>query len=286
MLVEFLGLPGCGKSTLSRNVGELLVARGLRIDETTYDLDHRRPTLARQRAKLAFSASFAAHKPGTALADVLSILGTRQASLSDMIKVSVNWLYISSVAAARQASPVVTILDQGIAQAVWSIALSARRGAWVELLSPTRRRIAAAPDLVVRVRADLETIGKRLDARRERISRLDKLGRDRHALQRAEAICDVITTRLRAIGIPVLEIVNDEAADLAQGAHRVGDVITAALQRHELAPEAKQEWAMAIDAGATGRSSRFDPTSPRPFALRAPAAARCGTRASAADKGV
>jgi hypothetical protein len=285
MLIEFLGLPGCGKSTLARLVGDHLKEQGLRVKEPTYILDHQLHKAARRRTKFRLLTSFSARNPRTALADLLIILRTRQASLSDMQKASFNWLYISCLATGQPASPVVTLLDQGIAQAVWSIALAARRETWVDLLAQGRWRNGGLPDLVVSVHADLATIGERLDARTTRVSRMDHLGHDLHALRRGEAICGVIATTLRAMRVPVIDIVSNEAPDLATGAHRVSDVILTALRNYgsELATE--QARALGIDAGAISRCGGSTPASTRRINGPGPRA-RTPTSAQSGDKGV
>ena len=259
--------------------------QGLPVKEPTYVLDHQLRKVARRRAKFRLLTSFGARNPRTALADLQIILRTRQASLSDMQRASFNWLYISCLATGRPASPVVTLLDQGIAQAVWSIALAARRDTWVDLLAQGRWRNGGLPDLVVSVHTDLATIGERLDARITRVSRMDHLGHDLHALRRGEAICDVIATTFRAMRVPVIDIVSNEAPDLTFGAHRVSDAIVTALHNQGSELAAEQERPLGIDAGAISRCGGSKPASTRRINGPGPRA-RTPTSAQSGDKGV
>ncbi len=236
MLIEFLGLPGCGKSTLSRSLADLMVEQRFVVDETTYDLDHRRRKLGRQCAKLAYLFPFAARNPNSVLSNLLAIARTRQSSLADLRRAGFNWVVILSVVARKQSPSIITVLDQGIAQAIWTIGFAAQRGSWLELLPTRNKQAAAMPDLVVRVRADFATIGDRLGARKRRVSRMDAVGRDLEALRRAENIVDLIVSRLQAIGVPVIEIDNNDVAQLALGASRIATVIMTGLSEQKTAP--------------------------------------------------
>jgi len=253
MLIEFLGLPGCGKSTLSRFVADLLMEQRIVVEETTYELTHRRGKLARQRAKLRYLAYIAARNPCAAFSNLLTIAVTRQASLSDMRMAGLNWLYILSLA-ARRSPTAVTILDQGIAQAIWTIGFAAQSGSWLDLLLTKAQKVAAMPDLVVRVRADFATIGDRLELREQHTSRMDALGPDHEAFRRGETNCDAIATRFGAIGVPVIEIENDDAAQLAQGAHRIADVIMTVLSEQKTAARSQHERGVPGETDAPERT--------------------------------
>ncbi|MGH8598868.1 MAG: hypothetical protein ACREXT_19650, partial [Gammaproteobacteria bacterium] len=251
MLIEFLGLPGCGKSTLSRRLAELMMEQRFVVDETTYDLDHRRRKLGRRCAKLAYLSSFAARNPRSVLSNLLAIARTRQSSLADLRRAGFNWVSILSVVARRQSPSIITVLDQGIAQAIWTIGFAAQRGSWLELLPTRNKQAAAMPDLVVRVRADFATIGDRLGARKRRVSRMDAVGRDFEAIRRAENVVDLIVSRLQAIGVPVIEIDNNDVAQLAQGASRIATVIMTGLSEQKTASLPRHQQGVSIEITAS-----------------------------------
>jgi hypothetical protein len=60
---------------------------------------------------------------------------------------------------------------------------------------------------------------------------MDHLGGNITALRRADAICDVITARVRAIGIEVLDVVSNVPEDLTTSLSRIGDVATALMAK-------------------------------------------------------
>ena len=270
MRIEFLGVPACGKSTLSRTLAQQLIGQGLIVSEPTFDLDHRLPKLARQWRKLCRSAAFLALHPHTAMQDMAAILQTRQATFGDLRKATLNWLFIRSIATAPRLPGEVTILDQGVAQAVWSIAFAAGGGRWWFALSEVNGRGGVLPDLVVRVRTDLVIVGDRLALRAHTTSRMNKLGRDTDALRRAEANCGVIAERLRALGIPVLEVQGNAAEDLDQGASRLaGRVLAARRNGEQLA--GRRHGVKGMREPARERPNRFG--LPRPAGSGGPASA-------------
>jgi hypothetical protein len=109
------------------------------------------------------------------------------------------------------------------------------------------------PDLVVRVRADFATISDRLGARKRRVSRMEAVGRDLDALRRAENIVDMIVFRLQAIGVPVIEIDNNDVALLAQGANRIATVIMTGLREQKTAALPRHQQGVAIETTASKR---------------------------------
>jgi hypothetical protein len=229
MLIEFFGLPGTGKSTLSRLGADLLMNRGLIVDEMTYDLDHRRPRVQRQLAKLTHILRYVAAHPCRTVSDLARIAATRQATLLDLGKSSFNWIFIASLASQRLASSRITFLDQGVAQAVWSIGFAAQHGKPLDLLMADMEGRTLRPDLVVHVRADFQRLGDRLAGRERRVSRLDALGRDHQALLRAQAYGDAIIGKLKCAGIPVIEVENSHPQQLASTGQLITRTITTML---------------------------------------------------------
>jgi len=233
MLIEFFGLPGSGKSTMSRIAVELLQAQGLAVEEVTFDLDHRRNGPGRILAKFAHILRFVAANPFHAIGDVVGVAASGQATLKDGGKAIFNWLFIASVASRKREANHITMLDQGVAQALWSVRFAAKRNAGPNAMLGRAERAAFMPDLVVHVRASLQNVGDRLSARSDPVSRLDKQGRDRQALQRSESLADALIHQLRSNGICVIDVFSDEPGDLATGAARIVDAVMARLsQRH------------------------------------------------------
>jgi hypothetical protein len=168
--------------------------------------------------------------------------------LLDLGKASFNWIFIASLPSRKRSSSRITFLDQGIAQALWSIGVAARHEKGLDLLMGNMDERALRPDLVFHVRADFQRIGDRLAIRDRRVSRLDALGRDHQALLRAEADGDAIIGKLKRVGIRVIEVENSHPGQLASGAQLIAGAITAMLSEQRIAPPRAMHEAPPIDS--------------------------------------
>jgi len=238
MLIEFVGLPGAGKTTMSRRVTELLLDRQLTVDETTYDLSRKYRRLPGLLVKSTYLTRYAVAHPRLAFSDSVGIAATQQATLLDLGKSIFNWMFIASLTSRKRSPARLMILDQGVAQAMWSIGFAAQRETWLDELCARAQTSAHKPDLLIHVRADFQKIGDRLATRAQRLSRMDSLGWDHNVLQRAEAHGDAIIGRFKSFGVPVIDVKNDDREPLASGARRVADAIVTKLgeQRFDPAP--------------------------------------------------
>jgi thymidylate kinase len=226
LLVEFFGLPGAGKSSMSRHVAEILLSRGLAVDEVTYDIDHRHRRPMRAVFKVARILRYSGANPRKALVFSAGIAATEQATLSDLAKSALNWIYIASLASCERSDGRIVLLDQGLAQALWSIGFAARREAWLNLLDDSVDGVIG-PDMVVYVRADLQTVRDRLARREPRVSRLERvIDMDDGPLRRAEVHSKAVVQILEKHGVAVLEVVNDNPDERILGAERIAGAIT------------------------------------------------------------
>jgi len=239
VLVEFFGLPGSGKSTMSRCVADFVRTHGLYVDETTYEIDHRHRAVARWALKATRILLFAVAHPSRALSGFAAVLSTDQSTWTDLGKSLFNWLFVMSIASRKRLHGRVTILDQGLAQALWSVDFAARQRACFDRMLASVQQPAIKPDLVIYVRTNLRSVGSRLSARTDRASRLNPFGCDVGALQRRHAQNEAIVQKLRSGGICVIEVENDERQHLAAGAILIGNSILAILAQKKHGPEAR-----------------------------------------------
>ena len=164
LIVEFVGLPGVGKSTLSRRTAVELTSDHSRVTEPISRIDDR-SGLHRIISKGRFAAEHAIRSPRTAFETIRTIRATEQPTTTDHVRVSFNFQYVAGVVTRARLALGVTLFDQGPYQALWSIGLRSPID-WGDLLDRFENPLSRiAPDLVVLVEADTETIADRLRSR-------------------------------------------------------------------------------------------------------------------------
>lgn len=171
--VELAGIPGSGKSRLARALAAELHGRGLPATQPQRRLySSVSPSLRLSRKALACLSAGAAAPAHTArLARWLAHSG--QSGPADVAGRLVQLLVAEAVARQAARRPGVTIVDEGIVQALWSVAL---RGD-VSTVLPAFDATAAAPsaDLLVVLRVPAEVALARLSARHSLHSRIQLL---------------------------------------------------------------------------------------------------------------
>jgi thymidylate kinase len=224
LIVELAGIPGSGKSRRARTIAERLAARGVSVALPQAALAPSVPTTLRLARKGVACAAAAAAAPGTTARVVRGIVASRQPGPGDLAGRAVQWLVAESVARRGARGTGVSLVDEGLLQALWSIGL---RGdvqpvlAALDASPPTRRA-----DLLVVVRVEPDVALARLAARRSRHSRtqlLDEAER-RAELRRGAALLDELTTWWAGSGtgaVLTLDGGSDEGDDHARLLDRI-----------------------------------------------------------------
>jgi thymidylate kinase len=207
MLVEFFGLPGSGKSTLSNMVAALLVQRGVTAREATHALNNRTGKVSRAARKAGHIARYVLARPRAAFRTTLQIYRTRQQSLGDVVRICCNSLFVHSVATRCEHADAVVLMDEGATQALWSIGLGAQSQGWLDLVLRDEM-LTRRPDMVVFVQADEQTIKRRLAGRREKVSRLQDM-LDSGTLGQQVSMSKSIAEIMRARHLDVVQVNND-----------------------------------------------------------------------------
>ena len=164
--VEFVGLPGAGKSEVSRAVAKVLRARRLAVFEPSYELDHATPPAERRSSKLWLAVRAWAQSPRQSRFWLRTLVRSRQESRRRLGDAAINWFYLLGSAQRCAGVPGIHVFDQGLLQALWSIGYAARRAEVVspELLGRLTRALPRRA-IVVFVDADLRIIRNRLTGR-------------------------------------------------------------------------------------------------------------------------
>lgn len=223
LFVNLVGLPGTGKSTLTDRVAAMLRQRGIpcRVcDETAF---------RKYRNKAVWIACEFAARPWQSVRAVRGIVATRQRSVLDLVKMVVNWLCLS-FHIRRATADGVSLFDEGLFQALWSIGLGARNEDWLSSLA-FLDPVPSALSLTIVVQGRLDTIERRLATRPVCGSRLEKwLPEDPGILIKADRLLEVIQGIITRRCLPeegrrVLVIDNDRQDLLEANASKITDCI-------------------------------------------------------------
>ena len=228
-MVEFLGLPRAGKSTLSHRVAEFLATSGLSTDEPAYRVAH---NLSRPRRSITKGTAFAtalATEPRRVAGSLRLIRASRQRSRADYLKNVLNWVFVSQMIRRPSSRDQVRFLDQGIFQAAWSVMLSAGNANLTDI-ADAAMGVALSPTMVV----VLDASEPRRAARSGGPSRLHG-GQGRYPGEAAASIYLQVreavhrhaagSTSLRAIAVD-----NDDDQGLERNAAAIADEVRRTLE--------------------------------------------------------
>lgn len=217
LIVECIGVPGVGKSTLSHRVAAILRHAGIPCAEPTYEIDHAMTPRRRIALKIQFAVIGALRRPSQVAAWVSAILASGQRSVREAGAVTLNWCYLVEVVHRAARAPGVHILDQGLFQAWWSLQYGAQSGR--PLSSDLAGRLfppSADSTLVVALDASVATALARLRGRGGQGSRVDRDmagGRSAEPAMRASEIFDQLVECVRGLetepALRVLRVTND-----------------------------------------------------------------------------
>lgn len=222
-VVEFVGVPGVGKTTLSMAVADELRDQGLATAEPTRRVSEY-PTARRIATKSRYALEGMLRNPRNAIATARTVVASDQPSFSDVVSVLFNCGYVDGLLSAVKTDHGTVLFDQGPYQAAWSVGLRSGRPCSELLDSVLDTTATLQPDLVVLVTATEETVLDRLRSRSGGDSRLET--DDRH-LQRAVEGYDRLAARLTdSTRTPdTVTVVNETPADLEANVTRVANEI-------------------------------------------------------------
>lgn len=171
LVIEFLGLPGAGKTTLTSRLSPLLQDLGISIHEPSFKRRHGK-TGNRIFVKLHMVIGELFFHFHFTLLSIWYILLSRQTSWRDTITTCFNWLFCAGIIRQNSLQTKPVLLDQGIFQALWSIRYSCMyEPASLELLLNS---LICMPFIVVVLDTEPSIIRKRLHERPGSSSRLEK----------------------------------------------------------------------------------------------------------------
>lgn len=224
--IEFVGLPGVGKTTLSQTVATELTSRGISVSEPTRQIDTH-PDFRRIVKKTHFAARSWLKSPQTDLRTARESLATDQHTVQDLIHTLFNLYYISGVVNANP-SCTVCLLDQGPYQGIWSIGLQAKTD-WSTIFDRFEGYLTkVSPTMVVFVEASEETIEARI---RKRTGGSTRFSLDTETFDRGINGYEKLKSQIRSADSgPNSILVENESREVLQpNAVKIADVIQSGL---------------------------------------------------------
>jgi hypothetical protein len=171
--VELAGVPGSGKSRLANTLAAGLHERGLPVTQPQRSLYTSVPPALRlsRKATVCLSAGAMAPRHTARLARGLSRSG--QGGAAGVASRLVQMLVAETLARRSARRPGVSILDEGLVQALWSVGLRGDVSPVLQLMDGVPP--ASQADLLVVIRVPAELALDRLSARASRHSRIQLL---------------------------------------------------------------------------------------------------------------
>jgi thymidylate kinase len=188
--VELVGIPGAGKSHLAAAVAAELRARGIAVTLPQARLAPSVPVARRLARKTVAGAASTLSAPLTTARVVRGVLRSDQPRPSDVVGRVVQWLVAQDLTRRTARQSGVTILDEGLIQALWSIGVRGDVEPVLRVLDSSRRW--HEPDLLVVVGVPPDLALARLSERPSQHSRTQRLAEDDRLpeLRRGAALLD------------------------------------------------------------------------------------------------
>jgi len=189
--LEFYGLPGCGKSTISHMAAEELRKNGNRVIEPTYDLDHRNSGINRKLKKIWRLVVFSVAHPKKSR-KLRKLIKENEYSGAEALSQAAN--IASKLWAYYNAAADFVIFDEGLSQSAISLAKNTKKCPYNE--QKLYELIKERKILKYYIKVDTETAIKRMMSREKHDSRIEKMNdSDKYnAIKAFEARCEELYT--------------------------------------------------------------------------------------------
>lgn len=179
MIIELCGVPGAGKSHLTKELAQELRRAGQQVELPLEPVSPRCRTSVRLLRKLGWaSRELVTHPVASALA-VRAVSRSAQGSIRTIVVRSLNLVVLRSCLRRARGRHGTHIVDQGLIQELGSLAYCGDGEAAMGATDPGPDRLA--PDVILVVDVDIDVADRRLDARAGTESRIERAGTDRRA---------------------------------------------------------------------------------------------------------
>jgi hypothetical protein len=236
VVVELCGLPGAGKTSLARTIGD--DPAGPRVTLPTGRVAPEVGAARRVPRKLRLALEDSVRRPGSELSMAHHILRSHQPGPAGVVSRWIQWSTTQALIDRSRSRSGVHLFDEGVLQALWSIALHGDAAATLRALRGSTRTWAS-PDLVLVLDPPVDVLVRRLRLRRSRHSRVQRLSDDaelRAELVRGRAILAELLVWWQETrpGAPIVRL-GDDDRDPDAAARTATEAIEALLRRDSMA---------------------------------------------------
>jgi thymidylate kinase len=216
LVVEFCGLPGCGKTTLARTVAEILRAEGREAVVVDEAVSAATPTLLRLPRKIVMVGRAVAAAPRREPAAGLRLAAT-QRNRRDRLAVPVQWWMTQRLLTTAARGRGTAVVEEGLMQALWTAGLLASGPVNVPELVGLAAAVPARADLVVHLDVPVELAAKRLGSRSSRHSRVQRMPESERldALRAGADLMDELLAQWTSEGLGRVVVADGGTADPA-----------------------------------------------------------------------
>jgi len=179
LVVEFFGLPASGKSTLCEGLEQRFTDDSIPVTNETLDIINRKGTYEGYVFMVGYALFTVFQCPIRSTRLVSIIRGSEQQSIGDEIRLSIYCLFLHTVLRRSEEREAVHLLDQGIFQTLWSIALTGGSVDRSTLQSIYQQFPVPNTYVLVRVEVDADRSMHRLAGRDGNFSRVELLLEDK-----------------------------------------------------------------------------------------------------------
>lgn len=173
LFVEFYGLPGCGKSTVSHMVAERLRVTGHQVDEPSYYIDHLPNIFLRKIKKLHYFFTWFIGQRGL-FRKIKSIVVDNGYSGKSCLRQIVNIIQKIRIYRHKSSSQFV-IWDQGLAQAAISLSVNGKKSAAKNLRNLYSLLPSSLHIIHILIDTNIELALSRMSSRNSNDSRVEQL---------------------------------------------------------------------------------------------------------------
>ncbi|WP_394740064.1 hypothetical protein [Natronococcus roseus] len=199
IIVEFVGNPASGKSTIARKLEEQLTAKGVKVRNRTHSLTHQTDSdYKRYSMMVGLALLCILRHPVHSSQIARMIFKTQQRSLADFLTLTLYCLYLRTIYQRSASASGVEIFDQGLFQSLWSILLTSNRKDISGLLRNIIDKYPGSPThVVVLIELSGEESISRLENRNSNSSRLEEIS-NRNS-DEASDLCNQVYNNIREI---------------------------------------------------------------------------------------